>query len=356
MSSVFQSYTPVAWRETKRHSLGFYQELLTNQFSSLPYFLAKCEVPHFCSTVEQLLGRQHFDVLFCDFLHTAAPLRMIDFKPKVVFEHNVEFLLRKRKWELEKRPLQRFVLGTEWKRTQRIESQVCRSFEHVIAVSTDDQNSLRHEFAIDQVSIVPTGVDAEFFCPIGNSSQPGHLAFVGSMDWDPNEDGIAWFVREVYPQILRKVPNASLSIVGRNPSSRLRAIVSHEPSIEITGWVADVRPYLAQAEVVVVPLRVGSGTRIKIPEAMAMQKAVVSTSIGAEGLPFRDGHEIRIADESKDFAQSVSELLQNRSLRHRLAATAREAVVREHCWQAVVEKVEQVLEQLNKSEAHAIAA
>src|SRR5207237_8761889 len=126
-----KSYTPVILRKAKKHSPGFYKDLLANQFSCLPYFLAKCNLPHFRSAVEQLLAREHFDLLFCDFLHTATPLLKVQFRPRVVFEHNVEFLLRKRKWEVEGQPLRKFVLGSEWRNTQTIEAEVCRAFARV---------------------------------------------------------------------------------------------------------------------------------------------------------------------------------------------------------------------------------
>ena len=356
MRSVFRSYTPVMWREAKRYSPRFLAELFANQFSLLPYFLSKYYAPHFRSTVEHLLTSGNFDLLFCDFLHTAAPLQTSNFKPKIMFEHNVEFLLRKRKWEMEERSVRRAILSAEWKKTKRIEGQTCHRFDQVIAVSQEDEETLRQDLGIKHVATIPTGVDADFFRPLENCSKPGQLVFVGSMDWDPNEDGIVWFLREVYPLIRRQVRNANFTIVGRNPSSRLRTIASNQPSTNITGWVADVRPYLAQAEVVVVPLRVGGGTRIKIPEAMAMQKPVVSTPVGAEGLPFRDRREIRIAEKPEDFAQAVTELLTNTSFRNSLATAARERVVRDHGWEAVIEKLEAVLERVKCPRTLAVAA
>src|SRR5260370_35634169 len=191
--------------------------------------------------------------MFCDFLHTAAPLLEFTFRPRMVFEHNVEFLLRKRKWEVEKHPLRKLVLCAEWKKTRTIEAKVCRSFAHIITVSGKDQQILGHEFGIKNVSTIPTGVDTDFFRPLDNRPQPRRLVFVGSMDWDPNEDGIVWFLREIYPRIRQAVPNASLTIVGRGASSRLRAIAARECAVEITGLAPDVHPYLSQAEVGVVP-------------------------------------------------------------------------------------------------------
>src|SRR5206468_9987054 len=291
---------------------------------------------HFRSTVEALLQRERFDVLFCDFLQTAVPLLHCTFRPKVVFEHNVEFQLRKRKWQVEKHPIRKMVFGTEWRKTRPLEARVSRCFDHVLTVSEEDQRTIQHEFGIDHVSTLPTGVDTDYFRPLGNHSEPGRLAFVGSMDWDPNEDGVVWFLESIYPFIRQAVANASLVVVGRNPSSRLLALAGKSPSVEMTGWVPDVRPYLSQAAVVVVPLRIGGGTRVKIPEAMAMAKAVVSTPIGAEGLPFHDGAEIRIAEHPEAFAGAVAELLRNDSLRNVIGKAARQKVVSNHSWEEVV--------------------
>jgi polysaccharide biosynthesis protein PslH len=163
-----------------------------------------------------------------------------------------------------------------------------------------------------RVSSVPTGVDTDFFRPSGTvSRKPGSIVFTGSMDWMPNEDGMVWFVEEILPRIERAVPEATLTIVGRNPTSRVKALADGRPRISVTGTVPDVRPYLEAASVVVVPLRVGGGTRIKIYEAMGMERAVVSTTIGAEGLDVRDGKHIVLADDPDAFADAVIGLLRS---------------------------------------------
>jgi sugar transferase (PEP-CTERM/EpsH1 system associated) len=346
MKHIFKTYTPVAWQETKKYSPAFYAEVCANQLGSWPYSLAKCNRPEFTLTVQALAKRRHFDLLFCDFLHTAAPLLRYRFQPRIVFEHNVEYLLRKRKWAVETNPVRRWILKNEWTKTRSIEANVCRNCERVLAVSNDDKETFLREFGVSHVSVLPTGVDTDFFSPSHNGSRPGRLVFVGSMDWDPNEDGVSWFLNEVYPRIRRTAPNANLAIVGRNPSSRLRTLASRQPDVELTGRVSDVRPYLSEAEVVIVPLRVGGGTRIKIPEAMAMSKAVVSTTIGAEGLPFRSGREISIADQPEDFAEAVIALLHDRSFRTSIAAAARRIVVEKYGWDAAVDKAEQTIHEL----------
>ena len=356
MESLFAAYTPVFWTEAEQGSARFYLELLANQCRSLPYFLSKFDLPLFAERVETLLEGEDFDVLLCDFLHTAVALRTVRFPTKVLFEHNVEFLLRKRKWEMEKRRLRKLVLANEWRRTYRAEGELCRSFEQVLTVSEQDAELIHRSFGVKNVSVLPTGVDADFFQPRPDSCRHGHLVFVGSMDWAANEDGILWFTREVYPHIRRRVRDASLAIVGRNPSSAVQALASHDHSITVTGWVSDVRPYLGNAQVVVVPLRVGGGTRVKIPEAMAMQKAVVSTPIGAEGLPFVDHRHIAIAESAQEFASRTIELLEDNRLRDAMAAAARKVVETDHRWNTVVDELELALQQAALTEACATAA
>lgn len=346
MKSMFASCRPIFRREAPKHSARFYRELAASQFSPLPYFLTKYDSLELRLAAASMTRRWRFDLLLCDFLHTAAPLLKFDFRPRVVFEHNVEFLLRKRKWHAERNPLKRFIFGREWKKTRSIEEAVCRSFDHVVTVSNEDRQTLREEFGVGRSSVLPTGVDTDFFCPLNDPPQPGRLVFVGSMDWQPNDEAMLWFLREVYPRIRRAAPEISLTIVGRAPSARLRAVAAAEPSVEITGWVQDVRPYLAQAEVVVVPLLVGGGTRIKIPEAMAMAKPVVSTPIGAEGLPFQNGREIRIAERPEDFAQTVLELLGSARLRETIGAVARCEVAAACGWEGVAARLESELMQL----------
>lgn len=346
MRELFRSYTPVRWKEAQKGSPKFYSEVVANLFSPLPYFVSKYNLPQFRSAVLDLASRQRFDLVFCDFLHTAGAFLNWDFRPRVVFEHNVEFVLRQRQWQAEQHPVRKWVLANEWKKTHAIESRVCRSFDHVIAVSPKDEETIASEFSIGHLSCVPTGVDTDSFSPSDIRVRPGSIVFVGSMDWYPNEDSMMWFLNEIYPRIQTQAPQVSLSIVGRCPSARVREAASKQPKVNITGWVPDVRPYIARAEIVVAPLRIAGGTRIKIPEAMAMGKAVVSTSIGAEGLPFVHAREIWIEDEAEKLAQAIIALLQNKPMRLAIERAARERVVVEHRWEAVVDRMEEILFQV----------
>jgi glycosyltransferase involved in cell wall biosynthesis len=163
------------------------------------------------------------------------------------------------------------------------------------------------------------------------------------MDWYPNEDAVLHFVDTILPRIRRDVPDVSLTVVGRNPTPRLRRL-GEQAGVRITGTVDDVRPHVANAAVCVVPLRVGGGTRLKIFEALAMGKAVVSTSIGAEGLPVESGEHAMIADDPDDFASAVVRLLQRPDERHRLGSAGRRLVEERFSWHEVARRFEALCE------------
>jgi len=194
------------------------------------------------------------------------------------------------------------------------------------------------------VSAVPTGVDVDYFAPDGVAEAPDRLVFTGSMDWYPNEDGIAHFIEAVLPRIRRAVPTAALTVVGRNPSARLQALAA-AAGVEVTGLVDDVRPHMAAAAVYVVPLRVGGGTRLKIFEALSMAKAVVSTTIGAEGLPLTPGQDYLSADDPAAFADAVVALLRDPVRRRAIGAAGRRLVEARYSWSRVVDEFENQCEE-----------
>jgi glycosyltransferase involved in cell wall biosynthesis len=171
------------------------------------------------------------------------------------------------------------------------------------------------------------------------------------MDWFPNEDAVMYFTDAILPRIRQEIPNVSLTVVGRNPSARLRAMAA-KAGIQVTGTVDDVRPYVAEAAVYVVPLRVGGGTRLKIFEALAMEKAVVSTTVGAEGLPLIPGQHFLQADDPANFSHAVVSLLRDAERRHRIGSAGRRLVEERYSWPQVACEFEAYLEEVIKTHAH----
>jgi glycosyltransferase involved in cell wall biosynthesis len=278
-----------------------------------------------------------------DFLTAVPNVPLAGPRPVVLFEHNVEHLIWQRLARIEKRPWRRALLEVEWRKVRRAEGQACRRVRLTLAVSGEDRQRLAEMAPGARVAAIPTGVDLEYFHPNGTAERAASLVFVGSMDWYPNEDGILHFLEAVLPRVRREAPGASLTVVGRNPSTRVRAAAALSGA-EVTGTVDDVRPYVDRAAVFVVPLRVGGGTRLKIFEALAQAKPVVSTRVGAEGLPLVPGRHFVQADDPEDFARAVVALLRDPARRAALGAAGRQLVAERFSWAQVAHEFEQRLQ------------
>jgi glycosyltransferase involved in cell wall biosynthesis len=327
---------PVPHSTVPKFSTGFYLELALNLASPLPYFMRKYKSDGMRSEILRLAGEEKFDVLVCDFLQPSVNVPFEVELPTVLFQHNVEAMIWKRHYEVQSNPLKKLYLRNQWRKSFRYERDACRRFDRVVAVSEEDRLRMEREYGLSEVADVPTGVDTEFFRPHGlERREPHNLVFTGSMDWLPNEDAIQYFTKEILPLIRRSVPDVSLTVVGRNPYPSLIELSKRDPSVIVTGRVEDVRPYMERAAAYIVPIRVGGGTRLKIYEAMAMEKPIVSTTIGAEGLPVRDGEELLLADEAETFASSVVRVLQDESFAQALGGRAASIVRESFGWDRV---------------------
>ncbi|MEO6528287.1 MAG: glycosyltransferase [Gemmatimonadaceae bacterium] len=330
----------VPWRAAPLKSWRRALAILANAFSSLPFAVA----PYRCSAMTEAIrarcaGPDGADVVVCDFLIPALNVPDGLPCPVVLFQHNVEAMIWERRTLVAGNPVLRAYMGEQWRRMRRVERDQCLRFDHVVAVSPEDAAVFREQYGVQRVSSVPTGVDTDFFRPTGTVAQtPGNIVFTGSMDWMPNEDGMTWFVGEVLPLIERAVPGVTLTIVGRNPTARVRALADGRSHVRVTGTVPDVRPFLEEAAVVVVPLRIGGGTRIKIYEAMGMERAVVSTTIGAEGLDVANDRHILRADDASAFADAVVSLLQSTERASEIGRAAAEHVRTHFGWASVADQ------------------
>jgi sugar transferase (PEP-CTERM/EpsH1 system associated) len=318
---------------------AFYADAARHLASPLPYAIAKYRSSEYRQRLESLLGGGAFDVLVCDFLFPAVNIPSRVPCPTVIFTHNVEAEIWRRHAETERRAWRRALLRSQWRRMLSYEGRTLARFDSVLAVSEADRGTFSRLYGRSlhaPIHVIPTGVDTQYFAPSPSvSPDPFRLVFTGSMDWLPNEDAAVFFCTQVLPRLREVEPRVSLSIVGRNPTPAVRRLAEQDRAVEVTGRVDDVRPHVARASLSIVPLRIGGGTRLKIYESMALGRAVVSTSVGAEGLPLTPGVHIGVADGPVAFAAEVLRLLRDHTARHAMEQAGLELVREHYDWRAV---------------------
>ncbi|MDB6118227.1 MAG: hypothetical protein JWO08_2008 [Verrucomicrobiaceae bacterium] len=330
------------WTDPPRGSARFALGALANLgLSSRPYALDKYQSLKLAARIREMDASGMFDLLVCDFLTPALWFAAERGRtPRVVFQHNVEALIWKRMAENEKRPLVRHYLRLQHARMEQWERKLCQRFDGVITVSPEDSRISRERYGLTNVlGDVPAGVDVEFFARVRTTPAAGPvIGFLGSMDWLPNIEGIRWFVEESLPIVRKTLPGVKLLVIGRNPPQALRRLAQADPLIEFTGTVDDVRPHVARCRIMIVPLLTGGGTRIKLLEIMASGRAVVSTTVGAEGLGLQHEQHLLLADTAETFAASVQELLQDKEAAKAMSERAWQGAAQPQSWQAAGEK------------------
>jgi len=336
------------------------RQRLTGLFlSRLPDMAQRLPSPQFRSALAATLEREDPDVVqvegieLAQYLFQAAaergPGRQ---RPLLVFDdHNAEYVLQQRAFETDIRRPRRWIGAAysfvQWQRLRDYERRACLAADRVVAVSDTDAMALRQLEPSLSPAVVPNGVDMAFYTapsPTLDARQapgPNDLVFTGKMDFRPNVDAVSWFVQEVLPQLRLKNPESRFWIVGQNPHPRLAALANH-PGVVVTGWVEDVRPYIAAAGVYVVPLRIGGGTRLKVLEAMAMGKAIVSTRLGCEGFDLAPDRELALADTPPEFVSAVLALLGDAGRREQMGRAARRFAESRYDWSAIGPRLEKV--------------
>lgn len=330
-------FHPVPWKETKKYTLRFYLKVIRSILSRYPFTVLNDYSKSLEAALIDRTSSEHFDLLICDFLQPSLNFKRLTGAPTLLFEHNIESVIPGRHYETARNPIAKVFWWLQWRKMQRYEKEACATFNVVVTVSDKDKKLLEREFSAKHVFTIPTGVDVEYFSPREESVEENSLVFTGSMDWLPNEDAVLFFARGILGKIKEQIPGVKLTVVGRCPSAGLIRKLQRYPEIRITGSVEDVRPFVSSHALYIVPLRIGGGTRIKLYEAMAMGKAVVSTRIGAEGLPVADGEHVVLADSPTDFAEAVVSLLGNTEARRRIEKAARDFVQKNFSWERAAE-------------------
>jgi polysaccharide biosynthesis protein PslH len=304
-----------------------------------PFLVVRDDLPAMRNLVARLTREQAFDIIHADQL-TMGQFALGARGPRRVFDaHNAVWTIvarAARTAPLVVRPL----LAREARLVKRHEGALCRAMDAVLAVSEADRQKLLEAGArADNITVVPIAVDTRTLRRMANGPDTLNIVTLGTLYYPPNADGVRWFMREVFPRVRSLAPAATMTIIGPRPPRDIQGM-ANPPSVSVTGYVADLGPYLEQATLMVVPVRVGSGMRVRILEALARGIPVVTTTTGAEGIDVRNDEHLLIADEPEAFAAAVVRLLNDPITRRRLAAAGRRLVEQKYDWQVTLPGVE----------------
>ena len=307
--------------------------------SRVPYDVWTSHSREMQRVIDRLCAEKGFDIVQLE----STLLALFEFPPEpriVIDEHNVDYEVYARMHETERSPLRRAFYRSQERRFEQFEQRAWQEVAAVVATSEREAEIMRRHAPDTSVTAVPNGVDVDYFRPDSAPVEPGTLVFNGVLDYRPNSDGVNFLVDEVLPLVHQHRPDVRLTVVGRGSDADVKAL--QRRGVDATGEVPDVRPYLQGAEVVVVPIRMGSGTRLKVVEGLAMGKPVVSTTLGCEGVNVRDGEHLLIGDTGAAFAMQIVHLFEHPEVGEALGRAGRGLTEREYSWDYAGERLEQV--------------
>lgn len=321
--------------------------LLGNLFSKKPYTISKYHSEEIKQKIWGIFKKFNFDIVHIEGLHAAyygIYIKQEFGLPVVLRELNVEAKIMERFYKNQKNPLIKAYAYLQYKKLSCYEAVICEVFDKCFMITEEDKRRIKEMNPRVKTSVIPSGVDTSYFYPMEIEEEPLSIVSVASMDWLPNVEGILWFHKDILPLIKKEIPEIKLYVVGKNPPDSVKGL--EKDDILVTGFVEDVREYMARGAVFIVPLKTGSGMRIKILNALAMGRAIVSTSVGCEGINVMDGENIRIANTEQEFAREVIKLLKGREERKRLGEAGLKLVKEKYQWERIAEQIEKEYEEI----------
>jgi sugar transferase (PEP-CTERM/EpsH1 system associated) len=341
----FCSYVQVFDIPCERSGWSWIKLLLANLLSPLPYSTEKFHSEKMAEAVQTIIRNHQIDLVHFDTVALAEFGKSLTGGKKVLNHHNIESALLLSRARRERHPLKRFYLLLQGKKLSRYESKTYGEFDLNMVVSEMDKDRLTNHSPKAEVEVIPNGVDTGYFTVSNARVRKNNLVFAGGMNWFPNRDAVLYFSERIWPLVKKEIPEVSFTLIGSAPPKKV-ADMGKKEKIEVLGFVDDVRPYLARAAAYVVPLRAGGGTRLKILDAFACGKAVVSTSIGCEGLDVTPGRNILIGDSPGEFAEQVIRVCTEGDLMISLGREGRKLVEERYSWKTIGDHLNRTYENL----------
>lgn len=314
----------------------WYKLVLASFFSKDPYAINWLKSQEMHSRIKHALGELKFDLVHYDTIGLVEYFNDVGCIAKVLNHHNVESVMMKRRASKETNILKQLYFYAEAVKLKSAEKEFCAQAKVNLVVSNPDAAELREICPQANVALCENGCDTDYLQPSETElPEPGHLLFIGNLKWYPNRDAIVYFIKEVWPELVKECPLVKLTVVGAHPPEELVRLASRDARLQVTGFVEDMRPYFRRADIVICPIRDGGGTRLKILDAMAMGKPIVTTSIGCEGIDVVPGRDVFIAETARDFIAHIKSLMANPSMKAEVSSSVRKIAERKYSWDVI---------------------
>jgi glycosyltransferase involved in cell wall biosynthesis len=348
----------------KRSGLADLRYWLRSHFSGRPFLIERDDLAGMHTIVKRIVETEKVDAIHADQLsmtiyglpYSSHEIQAEDSaglaRPALIFDaHNAVWTIVKRMQENTRWYLKP-ILSLEARRVKRYEGRVVREFDYTLAVTEPDRLALQEavksagngrDNCEPHYCVVPIAVDTHQLQPVSRQTDSLNIMTMGTLHYPPNADGVRWFAKDVFPLVRQRVPQATLTIVGKNPPPDFLQLQEQHPGeITVTGYVPDLTPYMEKAAIMVVAVRAGGGMRVRILEAFARGMPVVTTTVGLEGIDARPGEEVLVADSPADFADAVTRLLRDQDLQAELGVKGRYLAEQRYDWQVVLGKMEEI--------------
>ena len=320
----------------------FYARLAVNLASPVPYSVASHSSQALRQAVQSHARQHRIDVWQVEAIVLVDALADLERCPKVIIAHNVESLIWQRYFEAEADPLKRWYIKQQWRKFERFERRAFAAATRLVAVSEPDAKLIRDRFGGRNVDVVDNGIDRGYYEGVQPDPDPKTILFLGSLDWRPNLDAVGLLLDRIFPAVRAAEPAARLRLVGRRPPPALVRRIAEVPGVELHADVPDVRPFLATSGIMVVPLRIGGGSRLKILEATASGLPVISTRVGAEGLELVPGEHYLAADEPELMSDALVSWIRDPRPARAMAGRSRAFVLERYDWDRLAQRLERV--------------
>jgi sugar transferase (PEP-CTERM/EpsH1 system associated) len=308
-----------------------------------PFITREYWRPEMARALERFVDEQRIDAIHSHFLHMS---QYVGHRRNAAFvhdAHNLEHVLWQRMERTTSNLPKRAFIHSQYGKLVRLQQDVARASEKCVVLSDEDRAEYQRICPEADITTVPNGADVEYWTPGENGAEPSSILYFGNLSWPPQADAAIYFHDKILPLVRQRVPDVKFYIAGQNPPEAVKALASD--CVIVTGFVPDMRQYIARASVVVMPLRAGAGTKHRVFQALCMKKPVVCTAVAAEGIALTHGETAMIADDPETFANATISLLQNAALRQRLGERGRQLVLDRYDWRAIYERLEEVFQE-----------